>query len=420
MTYSITNGGGGCSSGSSLSSVVNVYGTSGGGSSNVAGATGATGITGATGASSTVPGATGAEGAVGATGATGPAGGGGSAPSGAAGNIVYLTASGVSESTANIFLSTSNLIGIGTTTPTANLHVIGNVYASNSITTINVFATRYYGDGGLLSNIAGSTFTQPLANLVVSNSVTTTNLFAAGFTSNAITTAFNFDTLTVPFFSATSIGIGTTTPAAPLSTYFGTTGTPDTTGSGVSNVAVRFQVGTACLDIGNTTTGNVWLQNHLSTSWATNYVISLNPNGGNIGIGTTSPGYQLDLSADGARKLTTSTWLTGSDERIKTDIQSANLQMCYDTVKSIDLKYFKWNFPTESNVVTEDEHSLGFIAQDIKAVFPNAVSESDSYGYTDFLSLNTDQILKTMYGALKQTMADKEALEARVTALEAR
>ena len=90
---------------------------------------------------------------------------------------------------------------------------------------------------------------------------------------------------------------------------------------------------------------------------------------------------------------------------------SAKLQMCYDTVKSIDLKYFKWNFPTESNVVPDDKHSLGFIAQEVKTVFPNAVSESNSYGYSDFLSLNTDQILKAMYGALKQTMADKEALE---------
>lgn len=133
--------------------------------------------------------------------------------------------------------------------------------------------------------------------------------------------------------------------------------------------------------------------------------------GGNVGIGLTGPSYQLDLSTDGARKLTTTTWLTGSDQRIKTDIESANLQMCYDTVKSIDLKYFKWNFPADSNVVLDDKHSLGFIAQEIQKVFPNAVSESNSYGYTDFLSLNTDQILKAMYGALKQTMADKEALE---------
>jgi hypothetical protein len=141
---------------------------------------------------------------------------------------------------------------------------------------------------------------------------------------------------------------------------------------------------------------------------------------GRVGIGTVNPGYQLDLSGDGARKLTTATWLTGSDERIKTDIQSADLQTCYDTIKSIDLKYFKWNFPAESNVTVDDNHSLGFIAQDVKKVFPNAVSETNSYGFTDFLSLNTDQILKAMYGALRQTMADKESLEQRLAALEAR
>jgi hypothetical protein len=71
-------------------------------------------------------------------------------------------------------------VGISTTAPTANIHVTGNIYASNSVTTINVFADRYYGDGGLLSNIASSGFTQPLANLVVSNTVTTTNVFASG------------------------------------------------------------------------------------------------------------------------------------------------------------------------------------------------------------------------------------------------
>jgi hypothetical protein len=146
----------------------------------------------------------------------------------------------------------------------------------------------------------------------------------------------------------------------------------------------------------------------------------LNGAGGNVGIGVTNPGYQLDLGSDGARKLTTTTWLTGSDERIKTDIQSANIHTCYDTVKAIDLKYFKWNFPESSNVVPDDKHSLGFIAQEVRSVFPNAVSESNSYGFTDFLSLNTDQIFKAMYGALQKTMADKESLEQRLAALESK
>jgi hypothetical protein len=130
---------------------------------------------------------------------------------------------------------------------------------------------------------------------------------------------------------------------------------------------------------------------------------------GSVGLGIASPAYHLDLSTDGARKLTTTTWITGSDSRIKTDIESANLQTCYETVKSVDLKYFKWNFP--EGIVPDDKHSLGFIAQEVKEVFPNAVSESNSYGYSDFLSLNTDQILKALFGAVKYLAAKVEVLE---------
>ena len=167
--------------------------------------------------------------------------------------------------------------------------------------------------------------------------------------------------------------------------------------------------------VGDGSTSNYF---HLDFAGANNTLVATG--NGRIGLGLTAPSYQLDLSTDGARKLTTSTWATGSDQRIKTNIQSANLHMCYDVVKAIDLKYFKWNFPESSNVVLDDNHSLGFIAQEVKTVFPNAVYESNSYGFTDFLSLNTDQILKAMYGALKQTIADKEALEQSLSSLEAR
>jgi hypothetical protein len=90
------------------------------------GSDGATGATGATG----FDGATGATGAAGSNGATGPA------PTGVNGNLVYLASSGVADSTTNVFYTGD-----------------GNLYVSNTITTTNVIATTYYGDGGLLSNI---------------------------------------------------------------------------------------------------------------------------------------------------------------------------------------------------------------------------------------------------------------------------
>ena len=242
-----------------------------------------------------------------------------------------------------------------------------------------------------------------------------------GFHTCASTTTTNSEKVRI--LGNGNVGIGTTSPGCLLdfnsttvinninkviSFYGNPASTPETatdfTGFGViTGTTLRYQTSSS------TAGGHVW---YMGATEAMRITIS----SGAIclGIGKYPSGYQLDLSTDGARKLTTTTWTTGSDQRIKTDIQSANLQMCYETIKTIDLKYFKWNFPIESNVSVDDKHSLGFIAQDVKAVFPNAVRESNSYGFTDFLSLNTDQILKAMYGALRQTMADKESLETKL------
>ena len=133
----------------------------------------------------------------------------------------------------------------------------------------------------------------------------------------------------------------------------------------------------------------------------------------NVGIGRVpGPGYQLDVSSDLVRKATSASWFGGSDIRVKTDIQLADTSICYNNIKSLKLKYFKWNFPDGTPVI--DRHMLGYIAQEVREYFPNSVVEGESYGIPDFLSLDTDQIIKSMYGALQKTMADKEILEEKL------
>jgi hypothetical protein len=97
-------------------------------------------------------------------------------------------------------LTTTNLVANTLTLANATASITGNLYVSNSVSTTNayltgalnvqgvsnlwganvgnVYALRYFGDGGLLSNISSSAITQPFANLVVSNAVTATNIFA--------------------------------------------------------------------------------------------------------------------------------------------------------------------------------------------------------------------------------------------------
>jgi alpha-tubulin suppressor-like RCC1 family protein len=123
-----------------------------------------------------------------------------------------------------------------------------------------------------------------------------------------------------------------------------------------------------------------------------------------LALGLSAPTFQLDLSTDKARKLSTTTWTTGSDRRIKSDIQSANLARCVDIVDSLDLKYFKWDIPGVPGPT--DSHSLGWIAQDVKQFFPNSVRQTQDYGFDDFHNLDSDQLIKTMYGALKKMCED--------------
>ena len=145
-----------------------------------------------------------------------------------------------------------------------------------------------------------------------------------------------------------------------------------------------------------------------------------------IGINT-SPSYQLDLSTDGARKLSSTTWLTGSDERVKDNIQDADIELCYNTVKNMKLKRFKWNEKYYPDV--DDRNSVGFIAQEVATVFPKAVKKNNqkfliNKGETEeenvyeeieeFHSLDIDQINKTLFGAVQKLIKKNEELELKV------
>jgi hypothetical protein len=94
---------------------------------------------------------------------------------------------------------------------------LANLVVSNSVTATNLFATTYYGDGGLLSNITTG-LVQPLANLVVSNTVTTTNEAVSGtltvtgaMTSNTANTTFFYDTFTIPYINTQLLNVAAVT-----------------------------------------------------------------------------------------------------------------------------------------------------------------------------------------------------------------
>ena len=152
-----------------------------------------------------------------------------------------------------------------------------------------------------------------------------------------------------------------------------------------------------------------------------------------IGIGTSTPGYQLALATDSAGKPSTNTWTIASDERLKENIELANLDLCYLAVKTIPLKRYKWKDEVYSNTQVPDRHKLGWIAQDVQAVFPKAVTVHD-FRYNqvfednqlisedviqDCLDLNADQLYAAMYGAMQKLIAKVETLETKLELLKA-
>ena len=94
--------------------------------------------------------------------------------------------------------------------------------------------------------------------------------------------------------SAGLVGIGTSSPFTILHSVISITGgNPATSGTTDANVIARFQGGSVGLDIGGTASGAQWIQPRSVNNFATNYGLLLCPNGGNVGIGTTSPNAPL-------------------------------------------------------------------------------------------------------------------------------
>ena len=384
------------------------------GSTGATGATGTIGSTGATGATGTIgsTGATGATGTIGSTGATGPA------PSGSAGNVVYLTGSGVAASTANVFLTTSNVLSVGqnlaigsqtiptnsssgggggsplfytTGTSTGNRGVVhsvtGGIYgtanacinADGTNANIELRNTSYGGTpyidfsasplgpdytariilnsnvlgmysntysfssaGGGTGNVGIGT-TSPSVLLTVagtcslgSGSSTTTASYHTGMVNilgggtRALLRIENNNSIGSPgiifgegggfvedtqptikkvqgtnnlaLMSSGNIGIKTTSPACLLHVGSGTDSYTQTMGLLVTDAGTNWingcfgQSGQPKVVLGNLY-GVAVVGAHSATlnAWS---ALSINPDGGNVGVGTTNPGYKLDVTGD--------------------------------------------------------------------------------------------------------------------------
>lgn len=157
---------------------------------------------------------------------------------------------------------------------------------------------------------------------------------------------------------------------------------------------------------------------------------------GCIGMGAplgTTLSYKLYVTGDVYKTVGGSGWNVPSDNRVKEDITDADITQCYNNVKALKLKRFKWSEHYMPDV--PDRNVCGWIAQEAMTVFPRSVkikpntfivhkaeTEKDDITETieDFHHLNDDEIYKSLYGCVHKLIEKVETLEEGFRPLTAR
>jgi len=131
----------------------------------------------------------------------------------------------------------------------------------------------------------------------------------------------------------------------------------------------------------------------------------------------------MRITKDGASIFNptgTPMWSTMSDRRVKDNIERASYDKCYDNIKKMDL--YRFSYIKELNNINKDLMQLGYIAQEVKDIFPKAVStqefHNENLSISDMLSIDISQINYTFYGAVKKLIEIDNNKEMRIKMIE--
>ena len=212
------------------------------------------------------------------------------------------------------------------------------------------------------------------------------------------------------FFLTAQTGIGTTAPVNKLQVETATA-EPATTGLAANgNLRLSGTTGSHVLDFGLSSAATyTWLQARSKSNYTTNYSLILNPNGGNVGIGTTTPTVRLHVAGD----IIANSVAGSSDRRFKTNIRPVENALA--KVKALQGVYFNWNqkdFP-EKDFGTQNE--LGFIAQEVEQIVPEIVVKEQSK--EEYRSVKYDKLVALLVEAMKEQQKQIEQLQIKVKQL---
>ena len=183
-----------------------------------------------------------------------------------------------------IFDSYSSGKGPFTISPEGNAVFLGNV--GIGVTDPGVYKLNVNGNTNITGSVTATSFSGSL-----SGTLSSANVSSGAFGSNTGGGNYSFPG---------NVGIGTTGPNGKLHVEKVSVGNeaPATSGTAQTSGLLRLMVGDGALDMGQYANGNSWIQNVVPSNLALFRNIVIQPNGGNVGIGTTAPGQKLEVAGN--------------------------------------------------------------------------------------------------------------------------
>jgi hypothetical protein len=159
------------------------------------------------------------------------------------------------------------------------------------------------------------------------------------------------------------------------------------------------------------------LQSYYSNASGTPFVwdFLLNPYGGNVGIGTTTPNYKLEVIGDinAVGNVRANGVILTSDARFKQNVETIATSTL-DKFKQINPVSYTWNELGQEQGGIAGQTQYGFLAQEVEQLFPELVStRPDGYKGVNYFGF-----IAMLVEAVKEILAQIETISSRITNLE--